>query len=319
MPPTLLVFPQDLETRTKAGEFRQLAFMLLKHKSAYEANLHSVTERITPRVQNILKSAVSGATIGDWAAIADYQNISAAFLESLASASVFDAVLAGGMMRAPLRSRGFSITTGITGAVVPERSVKPISSLVLATQLLEPKKASAIIVVSKELGTYPGAAQLFGNELQKGVVAATDANFLAALIAATTPTASAGTTLANITTDLGVLLSAITTSATSKVFYVTSPTNMKKLVLKSNSVGSPAFPGLSLSGGIVFGGVTAIASDQMPANTALMFAADAIVGNADVIVPGKSEQSTIQLRQRRTARQPQQLRQFLFGSRICWP
>ena len=70
---------------------------------------------------------------------------------------------------------------------------------------------------------------------------------------------------------------------------------MKKLVFKSNSVGSPAFPGLSLTGGTVFGGVTAIASELDPGNTALMFAADAIVGNGDVIVPGRTEQATLEM------------------------
>ena len=54
-----------------------------------------------------------------------------AFQQSLRDLSVFDTVLSGGMVRAPLRSRGFSITTGIGGSVVPGASVKPISSLVL--------------------------------------------------------------------------------------------------------------------------------------------------------------------------------------------
>jgi hypothetical protein len=285
----------SLAAKAGKGDFIKLSHMLMKYGGAYEAHAAADAERVTPRIRNILKSAVTGATIGDWSSITDYQNIQAAFQESLALVSVFDAVLTGGMVRAPLRSRGFSITSGITGSVVSERSVKPVSSLVLASQLLEPKKASAIVIVSKELASFPGSVSLFGNELTRAVVAATDSNFLAALIAATTPTASAGSSLANITTDLGVLLSAITTGATSRVFYVTSSTNMKKLVLKSNAVGSPAFPGLTLNGGTVFGGVVAIASDSIPANTALMFSADAIVGNADVIVPGRSEQSTLQM------------------------
>ena len=169
------------------------------------------------------------------------------------------------------------------------------SSLTMARQLLELKKAAAIVVTSKELADFPARNSCLPASCQKAVIAATDTNFLAALVAATTPTASAGSSLANIVTDLGVLLGAVTTSSTSKVFYVTSVTNMKKLVLKSNSVGSPAFPGLTLSGGEVFGGVTAIASDSIPFGAALMFAADAIVGNADAILPGKSEQSTLQM------------------------
>ena len=103
---------------------------------------------------------------------------------------------------------------------------------------------------------------MFGVELTRAVIAATDSNFLAALVAATTPTASAGATLSNITTDLGVLLSAVTTSATSRVYYITSATNMKKLVLKANSIGAPAFPSLGILGGEIIPGVTAIVSDQ---------------------------------------------------------
>jgi hypothetical protein len=285
----------DLASREAKGAFIKTMFLLLKHRTAQDAYAHVESERASPRVRDILKSAVSGATIGDWGANADYQNVQAAFQESLRDASVFDAVLANGMVRAPLRSRGFSITTGISGAVTSERSIKVISRLTLAQQLLELQKAAAIVVISKELGDYPGSQALFASELTKAVIAATDSNFLTALVAATTPTASAGNSLANITTDLGVLLSAVTTSATSRVFYVTSSANMKKLVLKSNSVGSPAFPGLTLSGGEVFGGVTAIASDSIPSGAALMFDATSIVGNADAILPGKSEQSTLQM------------------------
>jgi hypothetical protein len=142
------------------------------------------------RVQTILqKAAITGGGLGSWASIADYidamakfplarpikgiiaqrcalggnafpslagrQQAQQAFQESLR----FDAILADGMVKAPLRSRGFSITTGIQGSVVPERSVKPVSSLVLAQQLLELKKAAAIVVVSKELGDFTGAAR----------------------------------------------------------------------------------------------------------------------------------------------------------------
>ncbi len=241
------------------------------------------------------KTAVTGGTLADWSSIADYQNISAAFLESLRSESVFDAVLNGGMIRAPLRSRGFSITTGITGAVPSERSVKPISSLVLAQQLLEPQKASAIIVVTRELMDFPGASTLFAAELTRGVVAATDSNFLAALLAATTPTASAGATLANIVTDLDVLLSAVTTSATSRLFYVTSPANMKSLMVKANTAGALVFPNLGISGGELWPGITAIASDQISSSAALLLDATALIGNADIIVPDNSDQTSLQM------------------------
>src|SRR5262245_51695360 len=193
--------------REATGKFRELATMLVRYKDPFTASKMAEKERCTPRVANILKTAVTGGNMTDWSAISDYQNIVTAFMESLRTLSVFDAALADGMIRAPLRSRGFSVTTGITGSVMSEGSVKPISSLVLGQQLLEPKKASAILVVSKETANSPGATAILNSELTKGVVAATDNVFLAALIAATTPTGSAGSSLVQITTDFDVLLS----------------------------------------------------------------------------------------------------------------
>src|SRR5262245_61496689 len=138
----------DLAEREGKGAFLKLARMLLRYKSPFNASAHASAERCTERVANILKSVVGGATLADWAAVADYQNIVQAFQESLRTASVFDAVLADGMVRAPLRSRGLTVTTGISGGVVPEGSIKPLSTLALGSQLLEPKKASAIVIAS---------------------------------------------------------------------------------------------------------------------------------------------------------------------------
>jgi hypothetical protein len=282
---------QSLSQRAAKGDFFKLGLLMMKHGGVVGAREHAKVERASERVQSILKSAVTGIGLET---LADYQNIQAAFAESLRSLSVFDAVLDGGMVRAPLRSKGFSITTGITGAVVGERAFKPISSVVLAQQLLEPKKASAIVIVSKELANFPGSQQLFADELTRGVVAATDVSFLAALLQATTPTASAGATLANITTDFDTLFSAVTTHATSRLFYVASPSNVKSIMVKANTAGAPVFPNLGVTGGELFPGVTAIASDALT-GTALLFDSTSIAGNADVIVPGRSEQSAIQM------------------------
>src|SRR5262245_27297274 len=134
----------DLDKRAARGDFFKLCRLLLKHGNSFNARAYAETERASERVQRILqKTAVTGGDLSSWSSIADYVNIQQAFQESLRTASVFDAVLDGGMVRAPLRSRGFSITTGIAGGAVPERSIKPISSLVLAQQLLEPRKEPA--------------------------------------------------------------------------------------------------------------------------------------------------------------------------------
>jgi hypothetical protein len=286
----------SLSHREARGAFLRTMFLLLKHGSAAEARDHAKAERASERVQAILqKAAVSGGGLDNWSAIGDYTNISSAFLESLRGVSVFDSILANGMVRVPLRSRGFSITTGITGSVVPERSVKPISSLVLGSQLVEPRKAASIVIVTKELADFSGAMQLFSAELVKGTVSATDTHFLSALISATTPTPSAGATLSNIGTDFDTLLSAVTTYAGSRLYYVASPSNIKSIMTKSNAGGTPAYPNVGINGGEIFPDVTAIASDAIASTAALLVDATALAGNSDAIIPGRSEQSTSQL------------------------
>jgi hypothetical protein len=209
---------QSLAKREARGDFFKFCHLVAKYGGAYQAREYAAAERARERVKTVLqKAAIAAGSLESWSGIADYQNISTAFLESLRSQSVFDAALADGMVRAPLRSRGFSVTTGISGSVIPEVSVKPISSLVLGTQLLEPKKSVATIVVTKELLDAADPA-LFNNELTKAVIAATDSNFIAALIAATTPVASGGSTLAQIGSDLEILLSNVTTHAVAACF-----------------------------------------------------------------------------------------------------
>jgi HK97 family phage major capsid protein len=289
---------RDIESNVAQGDFFELARLLaLSRGNVLHALDTGKKNNARARVLNILqKTAVTGAAVADWGAIADYKIVSTAFSESLRTLSVFDAILPY-MVPAPLRSRGVTVTTGITGATVNESQVKLISKLVLGSSLVEPSKAAAIIVVSQELLKLsdPAANGLFNTELQKAVVAATDLTFLTALIAATTPSGSAGSTLANIVADLGTLLAAVTSGPNSKLFFVCSPANMKKLALKGSSTGAPAFPNLGPNGGEIIPGVTAIPSDEITATAALMIAADGLAGSADLIALDASRQTLLQM------------------------
>src|SRR5262245_43087569 len=121
---------EDLAQREGRSDFMKLCRLLMKHGTASDARGYAQAERARPRVQSILqKAAVTGGGLDSWSSIADYVNVQAAFQNSLRTVSVWDAVLNDGMIRAPLRSRGFSITTGITGSTPGERAFKPISSL----------------------------------------------------------------------------------------------------------------------------------------------------------------------------------------------
>jgi hypothetical protein len=285
-----------VENDTLRREFLQIARLLCKHRGDVVAARDEAEDKRAPvRVVTVLKAAVAAGTLN--VNIADYRVMAAAFSESLRSLSVFDAMLANGMTPAPLRSRGVTVTSGISGSVKPEGQIKTISQLVLGSALVEPRKAAGIIVVSAELADRadPAARALFDSELQKAVVAATDSVFLADLVAATTPTASAGATLANIVTDLGVLLAAVTNGANSKIYFIIGTTNAKKLSLKASSTGAPAFPNFGPNGGDLIPGVTGLVSDQIPSATAIMVAADGVAGSADTVVLDGSSETMLQL------------------------
>jgi Phage capsid family len=292
---------ESLAKRADKGAFFKLAHMVMKHGNVWNANKAcDAGERVTPRIREILqKTAVTPGDLTSWAAVSDYVNVSTAFTQSLRSLSVFDRVLGdggvpGGMALAPLRSRGFTVSVGITGSSPSEKSIKPISSLALGQALVEPRKAAAVVVATNELVQSPSALALLNSELTSGCVAAVDSVFLSTLLSATTPTASAGSSLANIVTDLGVLLAAVTTGAQSKLYWVLSPSNVKKLAMKASSTGAPAWPGLTVNGGDV-AGIAVLPSDQISANSAVMVAGDALAGNSDVIRLDGTEQAVVML------------------------
>ena len=243
------------------------------------------TDSLPDRVQRLLKTAVTpGSTTGaDWSAL--YDTAGRAFLASLASASAFDAALPF-MKSVPLASRVMATTAAVTGATPSELSVKPISTLTVGADDIRPRKAAAIVIVSKELLKFsgPGAA-LFQQELRAGVVAATDTAFLAELYASVTPTASAGSTTANTLTDLGVLLSALTLGVGSRVFVAMSPANLAKLMTKVSSGAGTAYPTLSLSGGEWLLGIPVIPTTSVPSGAIIAFDAAGFAGVTEPPVP----------------------------------
>jgi hypothetical protein len=64
----------------------------------------------------------------------------------------------------PLKTRVAVTTLAVTGHIVGEGTVKPISTLELSGQMLEPVKALAIVVLTRELIRFAGGdgADLFG-------------------------------------------------------------------------------------------------------------------------------------------------------------
>src|SRR5262245_39713259 len=86
----------EAEAARGVGEFSKLARVLCASRFNWnEALERAHATHATERVCGILKSAVSGGTIGNLSAIADYIVVAQAFAQSLRQLSVFDAALAG--------------------------------------------------------------------------------------------------------------------------------------------------------------------------------------------------------------------------------
>ena len=108
----------NAEDRYAAGAFCKLARLLTAARGdPMQALALAQAHRAKERIVGILKSAVtSGSFDGLECDFRLRQHISQAFSESLRSLSAFGAMLADGMVPAPLCSRCITVTTGITGS-----------------------------------------------------------------------------------------------------------------------------------------------------------------------------------------------------------
>ena len=293
---TILQTVENAAVAARLGEFHKCAQLIALHGLGVN---HPDAERATPRVQSILRGLAAPIdTVAGGAAIAELGMISEAFSTSLIGLSVFDTVLANGMRRVPLRSRGVVLTTAPSGSGnIAEGAPKPVSEMAFGSAILDPAKAVAIVAASVELlALGSGAGSLFSEELRKAVARATDAIFLASLIATTTPLVSAGTSFANLLQDLGALLAAVDAQPGSKIYLVIPPAIAKQWALMANPAGGLAFPRLSITtGGPLAAGVEALISDQLPANRLLLLVTDGLVGNAEGFAFSKLRQGDIEV------------------------
>ena len=236
-------------------DFCQLARCLALYEQrddlfkAFRAGAITVPAHIKTLFQ---KTAVATGTTtdGTWGgALVDYQTIANGFLESLRSASAFDAMLPH-MRRAPAKSSIAVVTAGAVGSIVAENVLKPLTKLSIEAEHTEPLKAVAVTVVTRDALRFstPGTLQLFGDELRGGVAKVTDVPTLAALLSGISPASSSGDPKA----DVATLLAAVPLKALSSPMFLTSPSVIAQMAGQYGDSG-PTFPDLTFSGGFVSG------------------------------------------------------------------
>jgi HK97 family phage major capsid protein len=299
---TLAQLNAAYETNERARNFAAVALHLMRAPRSNPVSgalADAEQSRASPQVIEILKAAVVGGSLGDasWAgSLSAYRTISNGFVEMLRNVGVFDRMLAGGMRRLPLRTRIAITTAAGSGSTVAESKWKPVTNLSLSgADILAAQKASCIICMTDELARLapPAAIDLLGTELRAGVVAATDAAFIATLIDTISSIPSLGQTASAAVADLRALLTAIDTNAQSRVFVITTPLIVKQLAMLYDD-GGLVFLNLTPTGGEI-SGMTVMASDQVATGNIIMVDATGICGESDVVTLDSSTAAALQM------------------------
>jgi len=236
------------------------------------------------RLQLATRAAVGGGSLADAEAVGAYRQVSLAWLQSLRSASAFDAILPD-MRSAPMFQRFAISTTAIIGDEIDEGRGIGVKQLTLAPDQLRPKKCAAICVITNELARMSDAESLIDAELRAAVAIGTDRVFLNAAIAATTPIASTGTAQ-----DIDAMLGAVPITPQSRLHWVFSPEAIRALATERNN-GMLVWPDADVVNGGRLYGIPVSISDQLPADTALLVDAAQIAANqgeVDVSVSGQA-------------------------------
>jgi hypothetical protein len=306
------------EMSTKAREFVNLARCIALGRGQFgnmQEIVHDHRILMGPRVKNIVethhqvyqfapdvvarqKAAIAAGTTQDtgWALpLAEYNTLASAFLESLRNFGAFDRMLPS-MRRVPFRTRVGASTTGITGATVPQASVKQISKLTLTGTQIDEQKAIAILVVTDELAKFGDnvAGNLFATELSNAVATETDETFIGVLISGATSNGSSGVTAEHARNDLRGMLAAVTTGARSQLFLLTTSAIAKVLSMLHTNTGDAAFPTMNYNGGQI-GGVGVLVSDGVPASTMVLVDAQQVAAASETIQLSASNQAIVQM------------------------
>jgi HK97 family phage major capsid protein len=274
----------ETETRGRAAEFCKYAQVLLQSRGRLtEAIVRADKANATPRVIEILEKAASAATTTgeQTSALISYRQIAAGFIGTLGPYSSFDAIAqAGGFTAMPMLTRIVVVTTAAGASSTGEATAKQVTQISVDGLQLEPRKACAIIAVSRELAQLvtSAATTLIGDELRKAIGLATDVEFVGGIIGSHSQSI-AGT--GNFVADLESALALLTLGATSRVFIIAPPAIVRLIALTRGTGGAPTFPDVGINGGMI-SGMSLVASDAL-SNDAVVLDAMAIA--ADTSMP----------------------------------
>ncbi|HHX91368.1 MAG TPA: phage major capsid protein [Paracoccus sp.] len=235
------------------------------------------------------KAAVAPAmTTNDaWAGnlVGDETSVFADFVEYLRPQTILGRFGANGVPS--LRNVGFRVpligqTSGGAGYWVGEGQAKPLTKFDFSRTTLEPLKVANIAVASKEVLDYsnPSADAIIRDSLVDALRERLDIDFIdpsktavagvspASITNAATPIPSTGNTADDVRADIRALFGAFiaANNAPTSGVWIMSATTALALSLMQNPLGQSEFPGISMTGGTLFG-LPVIVSEHVPTVT----------------------------------------------------
>lgn len=265
----------------------------------------------TPEVELMVKAAVAAGTTTDatWAGpLVVVQPLVNEFLELLRPRTLIGRI--PGLRQVPFNVSVASQTTGGTYGWVGQNKPKPVTKADFATVTLTFAKASGIIVLTEELVklSTPSAEALVREEMIAGMqqfldgqlndpAVAAVANVNPASITNGAATAAAsGVTGAAAKADLSARVATFTAAGIplEGSVWLMSDSNAFGLSLSMNSLGNPLFPGMSVTGGSIFG-IPVVVSNSVSNRVILVHAPSILYADDGGVSIDVSREASVQM------------------------
>lgn len=251
---------------------------------------------------NIMKAAVGAGntTTTGWAAelVGNETSAFADFVEYLRPQTILGRFGNGGvpsLRQIPFRTRIAIQTAGASAQWVAEGKAKPLTRATYDDTNLLPLKVATIAVLTEELirDSSPSAERLIRDELAAAVRERLDIDFIdpnkaassgvspASITNGVAAIPSAGPTADDVRTDIKAVFGAFISAnnAPTNGVWIMSSVTALALSLMQNPLGQAEFPGLTMTGGVLFG-LPVIVSEYVPTVSAGSYVA--LVNASDI-------------------------------------
>ncbi|EOC5483486.1 TPA: phage major capsid protein [Pseudomonas aeruginosa] len=302
-----------------------LALGHLEHRDAIgiAKSLYDGQDSIIAATQRLVtKAAVAAATTSDatWAGplVGDETSVFADFVEYLRPQTILGRFGTNGipsLRRVPFRVPLIGQTSGGDGYWVGEGQAKPLTKFDFERKTLEPLKVANIAVATMEVirDSSPAADGIIRDQLAAALRERMDIDFIdpaKAAVAGVSPASilngvagipSSGNTADDVRADIRALFNAFiaaNNAPTSGVWLMPATTALA-LSLMQNPLGQAEFPGISMTGGELFG-LPVIVSEYIPtasagAVVALVNASDIYLGDEGGVDLSMSTEASLQM------------------------